>query len=188
MPIPYIILMKVGPYCGYNLDEIIDIKNNEEKFYGHFYWGYGGVFCRPSIINNFIIQAKQQNCQPQVFFVKTESKYQTENPTPFTQFSADNNNWQQIPKKILLVGNHNKKHFAIVGNNLKKVNFDIDLNQYCVTAGMFPDPNLRLSKYFRYRVDKACGIYLSTKKELPPHPIHIDYSCQLSDPYCLYIK
>jgi len=28
---PYIILMKVGPYCGYSLDEIIDIKQKEQK-------------------------------------------------------------------------------------------------------------------------------------------------------------
>lgn len=180
--------MKAGPYCGYSLDEIIDIKRKEEKSCGHFFWGYSGVFCRPKTINIFQIQAKLQNIQPQILFVETKSKYQIENPTRFTQFSIDNNTWQPIQPEILLVGNHNKKHFAIVANNLKKENFDIDLNQYCLSVGMFPDPNTRLSKYFRYRVDKACGIYSPTKTETKPHLIHVSYSCQLSDPYCLYIK
>ncbi len=51
---PYIMLMKAGPYCGYSLDEIIDIKQKEEKNISKFFWGYSGVFCRPHVVQNFV--------------------------------------------------------------------------------------------------------------------------------------
>ena len=56
----YIIIMKVGPFCGYSLDEIIEIKKQEQLITGKFYFGYGGVFCHPGKVLRFIEQAKKQ--------------------------------------------------------------------------------------------------------------------------------
>ncbi len=54
----HILLMKSGPYCDLSLDEIIDIKQKEEKKVGKFFWGYSGVFCRPHVIKNLVQYSK----------------------------------------------------------------------------------------------------------------------------------
>ncbi len=61
------------------------------------------------------------------------------------------------------------------------------MSDYCTLVGMFPDKNKYLDTYFRYRVDKACGVYLpmNDKKE---KNIQIEYSCELTSPHSVFIK
>ena len=181
--------MKAGPYCGYSLDEIIKIKQKEEKNIGKFFWGYGGVFCRPDLINAFASNARQNKKKVLVLFTETKSSYKTTGEGRFSDFSQNKLKWDPLPKEVLLVGNTKKPHFAICGKNLKKADSKIDLSQYQVflKSGLFSDLNKNLADYFKYRVDKACGIY-SPNKASENRVIKIDYICELTEPYCVYIK
>jgi hypothetical protein len=133
---PHILLMKAGPYCGYSLDEIIEIKQKEERKCGKFFWGYGGVFCRPDIINNFIAFSKSKNVKSKGFFSITNSVYQISGFGKFSEFSRDGLNWQKLPENVLLVGNIQKPHFAVIGRNLRKCDIEIDIRS---VPGIFAD-------------------------------------------------
>lgn len=185
----HILLMKAGPYCGYSLEEIIKIKQKEEKEIGKFFWGYGGVFCRPDLIKAFASSANQNKKKTLVLFTETKSSYKTTSEGRFTDFSENKLEWDPLPKKVLLVGNKQRPHFAICGKNLKKVDLKIDLSQYQVflKSGLFPDLDKNLIDYFKYRVDKALGIY--TPKKTPENKmIKINYVCELTEPHCVYIR
>jgi hypothetical protein len=179
--------MKVGPYCGYSLDEIIHIKQKEEQTIGRFYWGYSGVFCRPSAVMAFVSHAKAHQQPVSVLLSSTNSSYSTQNLTRFSQYSVNKIDWQPLPSEVLLVGNNQASHFAFVGRKLKKQNTKINLADYCSFKGMFPDPNKYLDDYFHYRVDKACGYY-SPRNPTIQKILTVDYSCELSDPHCVYIR
>jgi len=182
---PYIVLMKVGPYCGYSLDEIIDIKQKEQKKVGKYFWGYSGVFCRPNVIKNLVSYANGKKIY--VLFVETKSDFIPSTFDRFNQFSEDGGIWNDLSDDVLLVGNKNKAHFAITAKKLKKVDMTIDLSQYCTLKGIFPNDTQRFDKYFRYRVDKACGVYIPNdnveKKE-----VQIKYISELVEPYSVFIR
>jgi hypothetical protein len=183
---PAILLMKVGPYCGYSLDEIIDIKQNEEKLCGKYFWGYSGVFCRPHVINAFANFCSMNNLSPKVLFTVTESSFVPKDMDKFTQYSTDGSRWKDLDEDVYLVGNHKKAHFGITAKNLQKVDFKLNLADYCTFRGMLPDRNKSLSDYFKYRVDKACGYYSPAcdgKRE-----ITISYVSDLVSPFGVYIR
>ena len=182
---PYIVLMKVGPYCGYSLDEMIDIKQKEQKKVGKYFWGYSGVFCRPNVIRNLVSYANGNKIY--VLFVETKSDFKPSTFDKFEQFSEDGGIWNDLPKDVLLVGNKNKSHFAITANKLEKVNMTLNLSQYCTLKGIFPNDNQRFDTYFRYRIDKGCGVYFPndmTEKK----GVEIKYMSELVEPYSVYIK
>lgn len=185
----YILLMKAGPYCGYSLDEIIEIKQEEQIACGKFYWGYSGVFCRPHTVNAFVSYAEKNRKRVRVLFSLTKSSFETSSQGKFTDFSSDKIRWTSLDKKILLVGNTSAHHFAITANNLCKIDTTINLSDYFsfTGMGMFPEKNKRLNEYFRYRVDKACGVYAKNDKA-SERLLHIDYAADLVDPYCVYIR
>jgi len=183
----YIIVMKIGPYCGYPLKEIIDIKQEEERKVGKFFIGYSGVFCRPKVVNNLVNHSINHNESIKVLFIETKSSYDNDNAKEFNYFSKDGELWQELSDEILLVGDTNKKHFAITGKNLKKVNYKLDLTQYCTLMGMFPNKDQYLDNYLKYRVDKACGYYFP-RESVKEKKVDISYMCDLVDPYCVYIK
>lgn len=177
--------MKVGPYCGYSLDEIINIKMEEQKKIGKFFWGYSGVFCRPNVVNNLVSYANKEKIK--VLFVETISNFIPATVDRFTHFSKDSNIWEEIPKEVLLVGNRNRPHFAICANNLEKVDMELDLSRYVTLKGMFPNEDQRFDKYFKYRVDKACGVINKTD-DVSPKLIKVRYISELVEPYSVYIK
>lgn len=183
----HVLVMKAGPYCNYSLDEIIKIKQEEEQKCGKFFWGYGGVFCRPNVVNAFISHAQVNKKRPLVMFSTTLSAYNTSDGGRFTHFSSDKSKWRSLPEEVLLVGNKKAPHFAIVARNLRKIEIKLNLSNYCLFAGIFPNPNKYLDVYFRYRVDKACGFY-SPRNTAEERIIKIDYLGELVEPYCVYIK
>lgn len=186
-PHQYILLMKIGPYCGYSLREIIEIKKKEEKKIGMFYIGYSGVFCRPNKIQEFVSQAILNKENVKVLFIETKSSFNTSKVDRFTKYSSDNYEWENLSKDVLLVGNKSRKHFAICGKNLKEEDFRLDLNQYCILNGMFPNKAKPLGDYFKYRVDKACGYYISSNR-LDKKEVQVKYSCDLVSPFSVYIQ
>lgn len=182
---PYIVLMKVGPYCGYSLDKIIEIKQKEQTKVGKYFWGYSGVFCRPNIVKNLVNYTNGKKIY--ILFVETKSAFIPASFERFEKYSEDGGIWKKLPKDILLVGNKNKSHFAITANNLQKVNFNLDISQYCTLKGIFPNDNQRFDKYFKYRVDKACGVYIQDK-DIEERKIQIKYISELVQPYSVMIK
>jgi hypothetical protein len=183
----HVLIMKVGPYCDYSLDEIIKIKQEEERKLGKFFWGYGGVFCRPNVINDFLYHARVHKKKPIVMFSTTLSAYNTNAGGKFSEYSIDKAFWYKIPEEVLLVGNQDAPHFAIIAKNLKKVDMHINLSDYCSYVGILPNENKYLDTYLRYRVDKACGYY-SPKSINNDKLIKIDYIGELVDPYCVFIR
>jgi hypothetical protein len=180
----HIILMKVGPYCGYSLDEIIKIKQKEEKDVGMYFWGYSGVFCRPMVIKNLVSREKNQDIK--VLFVETKSDFGPTKVDKFEKYSEDSGEWKLLPSNVLLVGNKAKPHFAITAKNLREVNIELDLSQYCTLKGIFPNDNQRFDEYFRYRVDKACGIFVPNNG-VDKKKITIKYISELVPPYAVSI-
>ena len=182
---PYIILMKVGPYCGYSLDEIIDIKQEEQEKVGMYFWGYSGVFCRPNVVKNLVNYANGNKIY--VLFVETKSDFRPSTFDRFNKFSVDGGVWNELPDDVLLVGNKDKPHFAITANNLKRVDIRLDLSKYCTLKGIFPNDNQRFDTYFRYRVDKACGVYVPNDK-VESKEVQIKYVSELVEPYSVFIR
>jgi hypothetical protein len=182
---PYIILMKVGPYCGYSLDEIIDIKQKEQEKVGKYFWGYSGVFCRPNVVRNLVSYANGNKIY--VLFVETKSDFKPSTFDRFNKFSVDGGVCNDLHKDVLLVGNMNKPHFAITANKLEIVDMTLDLSQYCTLKGIFPNNNQRFDTYFRYRVDKACGVYVPNEK-VESKEVQIKYISELVQPYSVFIK
>ncbi len=182
----HIVVMKMGPYCGFSVPAIVKIKSEEERRLGKFFWGYGGVFCRPKTMWPFLIHARLKRATPVVMFALTDSKYVTAEPGKFSQFSRDSNTWRPLPKEVLLVGNTYKPHFAIVCRNLQKADYRLNLADYVAFTGSLPDPNRRLSKYICHRVDKACGYYLPATST--PRYVKIYYTCELAEPHSVYIR
>jgi len=182
---PCIVLMKVGPYCGYSLDQIIDIKQKEQQTVGKYFWGYSGVFCRPNVVKNLVSYANGHKVY--ILFVETKSDFKPSTFDKFTEYSKDGSKWERLPKNVLLIGNNNKAHFAITANKLKEVDMTLDLSQYCTLKGVFPNDNQSFDKYFRYRVDKACGVYVPNSK-VEEKEIQIKYVSELVEPYSVFIR
>jgi hypothetical protein len=182
--------MKAGPYCGYSLDEIIDIKQKEERRCGKFFWGYGGVFCRPQTVQVFASYAGKRDHTPVVLFSETASAFTTEQGGRFTSFSQDKINWLPLDERILLVGNTKVPHFAITAKNLRTTDSEINTGDYLsfTGMGMFSDLNKCLDDYFRYRVDKVCGVYSHSKNKKGKRIVKVSYAADLVEPYCVYIK
>lgn len=187
MNLSHVLLMKAGPYCGFSLEEIIKIKQQEEKTRGKFFWGYSGVFCRPPGVSLFVTHAHLSKKKPRVLFTKTSSAFQTQVVDRFQKYSVDGQNWKPLPKEVLLVGNKSRPHFAMVCRKLKETGFEINLGDYRVFKGVFPDPNTSLNDYFRFRVDKACANYYPDN-QIQGRSVIIHYTCELVEPYCVYIK
>lgn len=177
--------MKFGPYAGYSIEEIIKIKKEEEKKLGKFYIGYSGVFCRPSVVANLASYSKEESIY--LMLVETKSDFIPSNIDKFSKYSVDKSKWEELPKDVLLVGNMSKDHFAFVAKDLTKVDIDLDLSQYSTLFGnMFPNIEQPLSEYFRFRVDKACGVHTLNKSK--EKIVKVSYIAELISPYSVYIS
>jgi hypothetical protein len=64
---------------------------------------------------------------------------------------------------------------------------ELDLSQYCTLKGIFPNDNQRFDRYFKYRVDKACGVFVPNST-LEAKKITIKYISDLVPPYAVSIR
>lgn len=176
----YAIVMKIGPFSGFSLEQIIDIKVGEEKNIGKFFLGYAGVFCHPKRVKEFVELAKADGEKVYVLFIKTQSNFQSPIQR-LSQYSKDNQVWQPLPPEVLLVGSK----FSIVGKGIKETDFEINLADYQSMLGAMPGKTL--DQYLQWRCDKTCAIYnpstSSTKKSAK-----VSYLCELTDDGVVYVK
>jgi len=76
MNLKNIIIMKVGPHSDMSLSEIIDSKIEEEKIHGVHFWGYSGVFCHPTKVQQYCEDIyKETGENPKLVLIETKSKY-----------------------------------------------------------------------------------------------------------------
>ena len=179
-PPKYILIMKIGPFCGFSLQEIIDIKIQEEQIVGKFFLGYSGVFCHPKRVSEFIKLATSEGEKVTVLFTVTPSNFYSP-IEKLLNYSIDNQHWIELPTDVLLVGSK----YSIVANNLRPVDFEIDLTQYQSMLG--PVPGKPLNEYLRFRCDKSCAIYSPRATEISK-TAKIAYMCELVDEGCVYEK
>lgn len=172
--------MKIGPFSGFSLEEIIDIKIKEEKKVGKFFLGYAGVFCHPKRVAEFIQLAKSHNQKVFVLFIKTSSNF-TSPIQKLSEYSSDKNTWEPLDSEVLLVGSK----LSIVGKKMQEVDFDINLSDYQSTLGVTPGKTL--DEYLRWRCDKSCAIHTPSKSKLPKMT-RISYMCELTDEGVVYVR
>jgi hypothetical protein len=173
--------MKAGPYCGYSLKDIENIKNNEDRLYGKFYWGYGGVFCHPQRVIPFVHECLKNNEKPYVLFSNTPSKFNSPIPRCH-ELSTDSHSWRPLEPEVILVGNQ----YSLVCSNLQKTNFTLRLADYKSVLGEKSGKNLQ--DYIKYRVDKSCAIYNPQPEIVSAKQITITYVSELVPPYCVYVR
>lgn len=171
--------MKIGPFCGFSLEEIVTIKEKEQNLVGKFFLGYSGVFCHPKRVREFIQLAQSENEKVKVLFIKTPSNFISP-IKKLSYYSLDAKDWQSLPDDVLLVGSK----FSIIAKDLQPVDFKIDLSHYQSFLGTIPGKTL--DNYLKFRCDKSCAVYSpqSTSGKL----VKIDYMCELTDEGCVYVE
>lgn len=176
----YVIVMKIGPFSGFSLEEIIRIKEKEEEEIGKFFLGYAGVFCHPKRVAEFVQLAKRENEKVFVLFIKTNSNF-VSSIERLSEYSLDKESWQPLGEEVLLVGSK----FSIVGKKLERVHFDINLSDYQSMLGTTPGKTL--DEYLRWRCDKSCAMY-APENTKPPKMATISFMCELTEEGVVYVK
>lgn len=176
----YVIVMKVGPFCGFSLEEIIKIKQVEEQKVGKFYFGYAGVFCHPGKVLRFINLAKQNGASSiKLLFITTPSNFTSELPRS-EMISENGVEWSALHPDVLLVGSK----FAFVASGISEVEYDLDISQYRSMLGK--RKGKFLNEHLRFRADKSCAVY--EPNESAPTLMTIKYESELVYPYCVMVK
>lgn len=172
--------MKVGPFCGYSLDEIIEIKKLEQLKVGKFYFGYGGVFCRPGKVLRFIDQAKKQGVNSiKLLFLTTPSDF-TSNLPQSKSISENGIEWRELHPDIFLVGSK----YAFVAKDITPVNYDLDISQYKTMLGR--RKGKYLNEHLKFRVDKSCAVL--EPNENAPVIVRVEFESDLVFPYCVLVR
>lgn len=176
----YAIIMKIGPFSGFSLEEIIDIKIKEEEKIGKFFLGYAGVFCHPKRVAEFVKLAKAANEKVYLMFIRTPSNFISPIER-LSEYSLDKESWQPLDKEVLLVGSK----FSIVGKNIQTVDFEINLSDYQSVLGTTLGKSL--DEYLRWRCDKSCAVY-APQKTKEPKMTKISFMCELAEEGVVYVK
>lgn len=171
-----VIIMKVGPHSGMNLQEIIDSKVQEEKKNGVHYWGYSGVFCKPIPTQKFCQESKRNNHNPKIILIETKSSYNSEIGF-IDEYSEDNVTYKKFKAPAQLQG----AEFSFVAKNIRKVK-SFRLDDFKVVGGK---NNGRLvSEHLVFRVNKCFGKY-NGKGNIQEKEVYV---ADLVEPYAILLK
>lgn len=171
-----VIIMKVGPHSGMNLQEIIDSKNLEEKSNGVHYWGYSGVFCKPAPTQKFCRESRENKHKPKLILIETKSSYDSEIGF-IKEYSEDNIKYKKFKAPVQLQG----AEYSFVAKDIRKVkNFRLD--DFIVVGGK--NDGKPISEHLVFRVNKCFGKYngRSNSKEIEV------YVADLVEPYAVWLK
>ncbi len=169
--------MKAGPHSGNTLDEIINMKLEEESKLKRFYWGYSGSLCHPYVVQKFCKEATELGKKVKLLLTPTKSNYNPRVIKKVTEFSMDNIRWYSLPQGVHL---WNCK-YAIIAKNLKKSNIFINLGEYIVFPNRRP-----LINYLKGRVNKACAILSNTRHGF--QPLYVSYVANVIEPFCIFLR
>jgi hypothetical protein len=175
-----IVFMKVGFHGRETLKEILERKTKEEAEAGVIFWGYGGTLCHPTTqIRPFMSRCIANGLQISIVMTATHSKFEVE-PVYAKQFSEDDIVWKPIPQGVRVTCSR----YALVLQNLKPCEMELDLSSYVVAVG--PSEGRRLSEYIRGHVDKGCGI--CTTPAPACKPILTVFTAIPVSPYAVFIR
>jgi hypothetical protein len=181
-----ILFMKVGPHSGFDLSEIIAMKEAEEKAHGKFFWGYAGTLCHPYKVVDFARQSLKNGKRPMMVMAYTPSKY-VSSIGRLSEYSVDKVRWVPLPEGVILKG----CKYAVIGKGLRRVRFLIDLNSYTVWNGgqiaLWGRSGKPLGEYLRGQVNKACAIFMPTSSK-PPCYTQILCTAEIIEPYCVFLR
>lgn len=175
-----IIIMKVGPHSGMNLEKIIQSKLIEERIHGVHYWGYSGVFCMPKQTQQFCKWAKKTyGDYPTLILLETKSAYESNEVGLVKSFSVDGINFKKFDKPVQLQG----AKFSFVGTNIREIE-NFDLSKYLVFGGK--NHLLPIKKHLKFRVNK-CFAVLNEKQSLSSNCVRA-LAVDLHEPFAIWLK
>lgn len=177
------VYMIVGPHSGYSLDEIFDMKAEEERRLGYFYWGYAGSLCHPPKVQDFAQESsKAYGGLPKLVMVATKSRYVSKTVGRISCWSKDGGIFHVLGEGVTLIG----CTIAVVCKNLRRHDGILDLNRYLVANGR--RTGAPLGWYIRYQVNKACAWRRSERESfLPSREVSVVAVADLVDPFCVYL-
>jgi len=178
------IFMKVGNHAGESFDAILARKNHERERAGCTFWGYGGTVCHPLMqVQPFArLYAKKQGCI-YLFMEPMDSKA---NPDiePAREYSGDGAMWHPLPQGISVIGSR----YALVLDEIKPIDFEIDLEKYIVGVGYSRGRNA--TEYIQGRVDKGCLTLAPAPPSSAVQPLRksVKFSAKLLEPYAVLLR
>ncbi|HEX8265125.1 MAG TPA: hypothetical protein VF596_06835 [Pyrinomonadaceae bacterium] len=178
-----IVLMKYGVHAGQTVEEIIKRKRKEYIDCGKLFWGYGGSVCHPTTqIQPFLHEAISRG--ETVYLLMSRTKSALNNiPKVAAHFSDDAILWEDIPPQISVYGSK----YAVVCDELKDCNFQLNLSDYSVAVGKQKGKNL--ADYLKGRVDKACGtINLKKSNHQETNFLEITLIAKIIKPFAVFVK
>ncbi|MEG0799528.1 MAG: hypothetical protein RSG51_03850 [Bacilli bacterium] len=172
-----IIVMKVGPHSGMNLEQIIQSKIDEEQVHGVHYWGYSGVFCQPKKVQDFCKKSELKDNGVKLILIETKSSYDS-NIGFITDYSNDGANYIKFDKPVQLQG----AQFSFVAKNIKE-STDFVLDNYSVVGGK--NDGKPLSEHLKFRVNKSFATINQNK--IQSNAIRV-LEADLVYPYAIWLK
>jgi hypothetical protein len=178
-----LLFMKVGLHSGETFEDILERKQREYERAGMIFWGYGGGTCHPTRhVQPFARLRIEEGDEVYIVMEEIDSRHP---PTEIvaSQYSEDGIHWKQIPDGIEVRGSR----YAVVMEELKEGDLEIDLCQYEVAAG--PSIGRAADGYISGRVDKAC---LVQSEEIQAKGVNqikrISHYAKLKSPYAVFTK
>ncbi len=177
----HIVFMKFGYHALENEDDIIKRKIKEFQKEKMLFWGYGGSICHPlNQVQPFLKWSHSIDKRVFLLMSFTPSKPQMD-VTLAREYSVDGEVWNPIPKGIKVTGSK----YALVCNELKEVDFDINLSNYKVAIGA--SKGKLASNYVKFRVDKGCFVkHLNEDKD--NSNLNIRLMAEIISPYSVMVK
>ncbi len=134
----YILFLKYAIFKNGTKEELFAMKQAEIDLCGKMFWGYGGFDALPERdIVPFIKLANENGEKVKVLFCKTQT-FIKEDYVRGQEISADNKTFEKLPKGITMHGNK----FSFIMDNLKQVDYDLNLFNYSVANGKHKDEPL----------------------------------------------
>jgi hypothetical protein len=178
-----ILYMIVGPHSGYSLDEILNMKQLEERKLGVMYWGYAGSHCRPLRVQRFAVEAETAHgVPPLLVMVETASRYNSQSVGHARFLSSDGLSYEPMPEGVTMIGCTS----SLVCRSLTRIDSSIDLNTYRVWGGK--GDGEALGTYIRYQVNKACALPCSPAVDRSPRVVQVVATAELIAPFAVHLS
>lgn len=178
------VFMKVGNHAGETFEQIMERKNEEYRKTGRIFWGYGGSACHPiRQVQPFAEEIVEAGGSIYVLMQEIDSRA---NPVilPATEYSEDGVTWKPIPEGNKVIGSR----YALVLDEIKPADFEIDTRNYLVGAG--PSMGANAADYMRGHIDKACLIAPDSPvtSTSAPKIKKIKLAAKLIKPYAVLVR